>query len=86
MYDLDYYRDELRGFYISLDELPGPIIEDQEALFDSIASVDTWFSTPEMQEKYEAFDNKFTYLDDGHATERVVRRIFGDQNNSTEAE
>ncbi|MCQ2563572.1 MAG: CDP-glycerol glycerophosphotransferase family protein [Mogibacterium sp.] len=77
MYDLEYYRDELRGFYISLDELPGPVIENQEALFDSIATVDEWFSTPEMKDKYEAFENKFTYLDDGHATERVVRRVFG---------
>lgn len=77
MHDLKYYRDELRGFYISLDELPGPIVEDQEALFDSIASVDKWFSAPELQDKYEIFENKFTYLDDGHATERVVRRIFG---------
>ena len=77
MYDLDYYRDELRGFYISLDELPGPIVEKQEDLFDCINSLDEWFASPEMQAKYEAFENKFTYLDDGHATERVVRRLFG---------
>lgn len=75
MYDLKYYRDELRGFYISLDELPGPIVEKQEDLFEKIKTVNQWSQKKDMREKYEAFTNKFTYLDDGHATERVVKRI-----------
>ena len=27
MYDLDRYANELRGFYLELDELPGPIVQ-----------------------------------------------------------
>lgn len=77
MYDLEFYKDTVRGFYISLDELPGPIIEKQEELFDKIKNMDAWAATEEYKAKYDAFSDKFTYLDDGKATERVVKRIFG---------
>ncbi|MDO4517767.1 MAG: CDP-glycerol glycerophosphotransferase family protein [Bacillota bacterium] len=77
MYDLEHYRDELRGFYLTLDELPGPIVEEQGELAEKIITVDQWTSEKEYRNKYEAFSARFTYLEDGHATERVVERIFG---------
>lgn len=76
MYDLHYYKDDLRGFYLSLDELPGPIIETQEQLEKSLMSVEEWSNSKEYHEKYDVFTNKFTYLDDGHAAERVTKRII----------
>ena len=72
MYDLEEYANELRGFYISLDELPGPIVRDEEALIEAVRSCDSW--TPD--DKYEAFCAKFNPKDDGHASERVLRRII----------
>ena len=77
MYDLKYYQDTVRGFYISLDELPGPIVEEEADLFDRLKTVDDWTKGQEYAEKYKAFSDKFTYLDDGHASERVAKRVFG---------
>lgn len=76
MYDLEFYKDTVRGFYISLDELPGPIIEKESELFEKIKTIPEWTSNDEYKEKYKTFSDKFTYLDDGHASERVVKRIF----------
>lgn len=76
MYDLKYYKDELRGFYLTLDELPGPIVETQEELEKKLQTIDEWTETEEYLHKYDNFTGKFTYLDDGHATERVVKAII----------
>ena len=77
MYDLKYYKDVVRGFYISLDELPGPIVEKENDLIESIMKVNLWSNTGTYEKHYQEFSDKFTYLDDGRATERVVKRIFG---------
>lgn len=73
MYDLEQYANELRGFYFSLDELPGPIVRDEAALIDAVRATDGW--TPD--EKYEQFCAKYNPKDDGHASERVLKRILG---------
>jgi len=73
MYDLQLYANDLRGFYISLDELPGPIVETEEDMLEKLVTVDQWFR---YDERYEAFNNKFNYLDDGCASERLVEKII----------
>ena len=77
MYDLEFYKDTVRGFYISLDELPGPIIEKEAELVEKIKTMGEWTATDEYRRKYEEFAGKFTYLDDGHASDRVVKKVFG---------
>ena len=72
MYDLEQYANELRGFYISLDELPGPIVRDEEALIDEVRKTDGW----KPDEKYEAFCARYNPKDDGHASERVLAKII----------
>lgn len=76
MYDFDDYKNNLRDFYISLDELPGPIAKTQEELEDYIINVDK--SISKYKKTYEKFNNKYNYLDDGNASERVIRVIFKD--------
>lgn len=76
MYDLKYYQDTVRGFYISLDELPGPIVEEEQDLVDKLKTVKDWTKGKEYKDKYDTFSGKFTYLDDGHASERVAKRVF----------
>ncbi len=73
MYDLEQYANELRGFYFSLDELPGPIVRDESALIDAVKATDSW----EPDDKYEAFCKKYNPKDDGHASERVLKKILG---------
>lgn len=82
MYDLEYYAEDLRGFYLTLDDLPGPIVKTQEELEECIRDTDNWFAAEENREKYRKFSERFTYLDDGHATERVVERIFNGEKKS----
>ena len=76
MYDLESYRDVLRGLYLDTDELPGPVERDQEGLTERLLSIDEWFMSEEWQKRYESFSARFTYLDDGNATERVVKTVF----------
>ena len=72
MYDLEEYAGELRGFYFSLDELPGPIVRDEDALIEAVRGCDGW----QPDEKYESFCAKYAPKDDGHASERVLARII----------
>ena len=74
MYDYDLYQSRLRDFYISLDELPGPITRTQEELEKCIINIETEF--PKYVRKYEDFNKKYNYLDDGNASERVIKEIF----------
>lgn len=76
MYDLDQYRDQLRGFYFPIqNEAPGPIVRTEEELFDVIRNKDQL--QPEKSEAYRTFRQTFTSLEDGHATERVVNTFLG---------
>ena len=71
MYDLDHYRDESNGFYIDLDELPGPIVKTEKELEKAVENIETDF---EYDEKYRKFNKRFNYLDDGNASKRVVKK------------
>lgn len=74
MYDFAEYKDKLRDFYISLDELPGEIVYNQKELESAIKRIDKSFE--KNQEKYRKFNAKYNYLDDGNASERVINKIF----------
>ncbi|MCW2636692.1 MAG: CDP-glycerol:poly(glycerophosphate) glycerophosphotransferase [Blastococcus sp.] len=74
-YDLDYFRDELRGFYFDLAEAaPGPLLGTSKELVAAIADIDA--VTAEHQERYARFRSTFTHLEDGAATDRVLDLIF----------
>lgn len=74
MYDLENYQNNLRDFYISLDELPMPIIKKEDDLIRAIKSVEDDFK--EYKVRYAQFNKKFNDLDDGEASKRVVEKIF----------
>ena len=74
MYDLDLYKGKLRDFYLDLDELPGPIAETQEQLEKNLETIIE--DQPKYAKKYKKFNEKFNYLDDGNASERVIKEIF----------
>lgn len=74
-YDLEKYKDVLRGFYIDMNkDLPGPLLFDSEEVIDSIKNIETVEN--DYQDKYDEFYNKYCSLDDGKATERVVKEVF----------
>ena len=72
MYDLDDYASELRGFYISLDELPGPIVQEEDGLIAEIRKIDNW--APD--ESYKDFHRKYNPKDDGEASRRTIEAIL----------
>jgi len=72
MYDIEEYRDEMRGFYLDTDELPGPIVEKEEELIREIISAyDTY-----DQCKVEKFNRVYNELNDGDASKRLVELVI----------
>ena len=76
-YDLERYRDVLHGFYLSMeDDLPGPMLLTNDDVVDAIKNIDK--IEEQYKDRYEEFYNRFCCVDDGHASERVVKKIFGE--------
>lgn len=71
-YDLEKYKDTLRGFYFDfVSDVPGPISLKTEDLIDDILHYDA----NAYRAKYARFLEKYNHLDDGHASEKVVEII-----------
>ncbi|MDO4554128.1 MAG: CDP-glycerol glycerophosphotransferase family protein [Lachnospiraceae bacterium] len=71
-YDLENYKDNLRGFYFDfLEEAPGPISKDTRTLIADIKN----YRQEEWTAKYEAFSEKYNHADDGRASEKVMNLI-----------
>jgi CDP-glycerol glycerophosphotransferase len=74
-YDLDDFRDRVRGFYFDLAEVaPGPLVHTSPDLIEAIADIDTLAAR--NAGRYARFRDTFCALDDGHATERVLDLLF----------
>ncbi|WP_141580778.1 bifunctional glycosyltransferase/CDP-glycerol:glycerophosphate glycerophosphotransferase [Actinomadura sp. WMMA1423] len=75
-YDLDWYRDHVRGFYFDLEaEAPGPVVRTSEDVAAAVRAA------PDGEQRYaDAYDRffvKYCPHDDGQAASRVVDRVFG---------
>jgi CDP-glycerol glycerophosphotransferase len=71
-YDLEEYKDTLRGFYFDfLAEAPGPVILTTEELITAIKNYDPI----QYAEKQEAFYRKYNHADDGKASKKVIELI-----------
>lgn len=75
MYDLEDYRDRLRGFYIDIEaDAPGKIVKTEDEL---IAEIDRALTEGHADPaRYERFKNRFCEWEDGRSSERVVKRVF----------
>lgn len=74
-YDLDKYRDVLRGFYINMEEeLPGPLVFTTDEVIDTIKHMDE--ITEKYADRYVKFYDKFCSWEDGHSSQRVVETVF----------
>ena len=74
-YDLEQYRDQLRGFYFDFEaQAPGPLLATSEQVVAALADLDA------VASKYAAahaeFTARFCPLDDGKAAARACDRIF----------
>jgi CDP-glycerol glycerophosphotransferase len=74
-YDLEHYRDDLRGFTLDLDtDMPGPVVREPEALAEVLTDLPGLRSS--WAERYAAFRQRFCHLEDGHASERVMDALW----------
>ncbi|MCX5212487.1 bifunctional glycosyltransferase family 2 protein/CDP-glycerol:glycerophosphate glycerophosphotransferase [Kitasatospora sp. NBC_00240] len=77
-YDLEHYRDNLRGFSLDLEaEAPGPLLATSAELVAALGRVDE--VAAEHAERYTAFREAYCGLDDGGAAARAVDGLLGHQ-------
>jgi Putative glycosyl/glycerophosphate transferases involved in teichoic acid biosynthesis TagF/TagB/EpsJ/RodC len=81
-YDVEYYRDKLRGFYFDLSDVaPGPIVTDNESLIEALQGIllnekKYW---ERYGERYFSFRNTFNHADNGKASQKVIQLLFNHQ-------
>ena len=73
-YDLEEYKDDIRGFYFNFEEkAPGPLVKTTEEVINAIKGLgEAAISNNRMNEFYQ----RFCYLEDGHSAERVVKEVI----------
>ena len=77
-YDLERYRDKLRGFYLDFEaDAPGPLLATSAELIAAVRDIGQVARS--YQQAQAAFAAKFCPLDDGHAAARVVDRLLREQ-------
>ncbi|WP_316523738.1 CDP-glycerol glycerophosphotransferase family protein [Kitasatospora brasiliensis] len=79
-YDLEHYRDTLRGFYFDFEpNAPGPLVPTSAALLGALRELaDSGAALPPgYAERYRRFRAEHCVLDDGGAARRVVDRMLG---------
>jgi CDP-glycerol glycerophosphotransferase len=75
-YDLEHYRDDLRGFYFDFAaEAPGPLVGTTDELAGALGDLDA--IRRRYAAAYERFHERFCHREDGKAAARVVDRVFG---------
>lgn len=74
-YDLEKYRDVLRGFYIDIEkEVPGPLLFTSEEVVDAIKNIAA--IKKQYYDRFEVFYHRFCEWEDGHAAQKVVESVF----------
>jgi len=75
VYDIEDYRENLRGFYFDFDEqAPGPLVKTTDGIIKEILDIKRNGFVP--SKATESFYERFCYLEDGHASKRVVESVF----------
>jgi CDP-glycerol glycerophosphotransferase len=70
-YDLERYRDRLRGFYIDFEaEAPGPLLRTSDDVIAALRGLED--ASRGYRAAYDAFATKFCRLEDGQAAARTV--------------
>jgi CDP-glycerol glycerophosphotransferase len=74
-YDLEHYRDTLRGFCFDFEnQAPGPLITGSSGVVEALRDPDA--ATAGHREAYTRFRQTFCDLDDGTAAAQVVDRML----------
>lgn len=74
LYDLEEYENEIRGFYLDIEDLPGPVTRTDAELIAALRQVVE--TDHEGDCRLALFVDKFAPKDDGASSERVLGRIM----------
>ena len=74
-YDLEDYRDTLRGFNFDfVAEAPGPLLKESKDVINAIVNIDTVAS--EYDEALQKFRKKFCEYEKGNACEQIFNKVM----------
>jgi CDP-glycerol glycerophosphotransferase len=75
VYDIDEYRDNLRGFYFDFEEkAPGPLFTTTEEIISELNVISK--KPYKLHPNFTAFHEKFCSWEDGEASKRVVQKLM----------
>lgn len=69
MYDKTQYDEQIRGFYLPLDKLPGPVTTTTEELAEAVLTLKKQFS---YDKTYQEFNRQFNPYEDGSSAKRAI--------------
>ena len=74
-YDIELYRDQIRGFYFDFEnKAPGPLLKTTDEVVNEISKLeDNYFK---VSPKLIEFKKNFCVLEDGYASQRVINKIL----------
>jgi CDP-glycerol glycerophosphotransferase len=74
-WDLEDYRDDLRGFYFDFGaEAPGPLLTTSSDVIEALRALDD--VSRQYAARYRAFRERFAGLEDGKASARFIERFL----------
>jgi CDP-glycerol glycerophosphotransferase len=74
-YDLAQYRDEVRGFYFDFErEAPGPLLATTAEVCEAVRELED--VRRRYADAYAQVAERYCYLEDGQASERVIDAVF----------
>lgn len=76
VYDIDSYRDKLRGFYFDFETYaPGPLVKTTDEVISAIEKIES--DGFEIQsEIFDDFYERFCYLESGQSSHKAVQKVF----------
>lgn len=78
MVDYEEYKNNLRDFYFDREQLPGPVVSEQEKLIEEIKRFSEGFI---MDEKYCSFNKKYNDFDGPFTSKKVLDMIIENEYN-----
>lgn len=75
VYDIENYRDKLRGFYFDFEkEAPGPLVRKSEEVIEKVIEFEQ--KGYRVPDNFDAFYHRFCSLESGISSKRVVESVF----------
>ncbi|WP_028789931.1 CDP-glycerol glycerophosphotransferase family protein [Tetragenococcus muriaticus] len=74
-YDIEHYKEKLRGFYLDYNEVPGPIAQNEKDFYQFIQEFMSYGKFSQYEDKVHAFEQRFCQWEKGRASQEVSQLI-----------